>query len=102
VPQIPLVDDRSVLSHAEDDVVEHLISSTKRITTKAPPPLTKATLPQSSETKSYGVVVTPSFAAALRAQFSGANASALKALRAERSGNTGNINFEFGSWFLEA
>ena len=28
VPQIPLVDDRSVLSLAEDDVVERLISST--------------------------------------------------------------------------
>jgi len=102
VPQIPLVDDRSVLSLAEDDVVERLISSTKRITTKAPLPPTKASLPQTGETTSYGVVVTPSLAAAVRAQFSGANASAIKALRTERSKNTGNLNFAFESWFLGA
>jgi len=68
----------------------------------APLPPTKVSVPQFGETTSFSVVVTPSFAAALRAQFSGANASALEALRAKRSENTGNINFEFESWFLEA
>lgn len=102
VPPIPIVDDRSVLSLAEDDAIERLISSIRRITTKAPQPPTKASLPQTGETTSYGVVVNPSFANALQKQFSGENASSIDALRAERSKNTANINFAFESWFLEA
>ena len=42
-------DDRSVLSITEDDADERLISWTKRISTNAPQPPTKASSPQTSE-----------------------------------------------------
>lgn len=102
VPNIPSVDNRTLLSLAEDEAVERIVAEQVPARIAVPKPPAKAQLPKTGEKTSYGVVVTGAYANAIRQQYTGENESAIEALRDVTNANGQNLNLAFEAAYLEA
>jgi len=96
VPKVSLVDDRQLLTDAQDEAVEQLALKGKPVADTAPTPPAKAAIPAPGETTSYGAAVTADLSAGFKNIYAGEHTTAVGHLEKVLATQpiTANMQFE--------